>query len=175
VDQAVEDGVSVGGVTDQSMPVGYGDLAGDEGGLAAVAGLEDFEQVMPGPGVQRFKPPVIEDQQVDGAEACEASRQTAVAMGDGQLVEQFRDPDVEDGVVVAAGFVAQGAGDPALADAGQSNGIMPGVRYLRCGLPIRFTPAAVSWSLLSGDNSMTALNISLFASLTPPWPCCRPG
>lgn len=57
----------------------------------------------------------------------------------------------------------------------QTNGIMPGVRHLRCGSPIRFTPATVSWSRLLGDNTMAALNISLFASLTPPWPCCRPG
>ena len=31
VDEAVEDGVGVGGVADEAMPVGDGDLAGDEG------------------------------------------------------------------------------------------------------------------------------------------------
>jgi hypothetical protein len=40
---------------------------------------------MPGAGVQRFEPPVIEDQQVDGAEACKASRQAAIAVGEDQI------------------------------------------------------------------------------------------
>jgi hypothetical protein len=31
VDDAVEDGVGVGGVSDEGVPVGDGDLAGDEG------------------------------------------------------------------------------------------------------------------------------------------------
>jgi hypothetical protein len=31
VDQPVEDGVGVGGVADEAMPVGDGDLTGDQG------------------------------------------------------------------------------------------------------------------------------------------------
>jgi hypothetical protein len=31
VDQAIEDGVGVGGVADEGVPVGDGNLAGDEG------------------------------------------------------------------------------------------------------------------------------------------------
>jgi hypothetical protein len=39
VDQAVEDGVGVGGIADQRVPLIDGELAGDDGGVAAVAVL----------------------------------------------------------------------------------------------------------------------------------------
>jgi hypothetical protein len=48
VDQAVQDGVPKGGVADARVPVLEGELAGDEGGAAAVAILQDFEQVASG-------------------------------------------------------------------------------------------------------------------------------
>ena len=43
MDEAVENGVGVGGVSDQAVPVGDGDLAGDEGRFSPVAVLEDPE------------------------------------------------------------------------------------------------------------------------------------
>ena len=44
----------------------------------------------------------------------------AIAAGERQIIEQARDALVEDGAIVAAGFVAERRGDPALADAGRS-------------------------------------------------------
>ena len=133
VDEAVEDGVGVGGVADEPVPVGDGDLAGDERRSSAVAVLEDFEEVVAGLGSERFETPVVEDQEVDGAEAFETAGEAAVAVGQDEFVEQLGRADVEDRLVVAAGFVAEGAGQPTLAHAGQANDIMPGVRLLRCG------------------------------------------
>jgi hypothetical protein len=49
VNQSIKDGVGVSGLADQAMSAGDGNLAGDKGGLAAVAGLEDVQQVEPGP------------------------------------------------------------------------------------------------------------------------------
>ncbi len=45
VDEAVEDGVGVGGLADDRVPVGYGELAGDQGGPSAVSIFEDFQQI----------------------------------------------------------------------------------------------------------------------------------
>jgi hypothetical protein len=44
VDDAIEDGVRVGGVANQLVPFVEGDLAGDDGRSSAVAFFKDFEQ-----------------------------------------------------------------------------------------------------------------------------------
>ena len=100
------------------MPVGDGDLAGDECGFSGVAIFEDFQQVVSGLGVEGFEPPVVEDQQVGAGQALEAAGEAAVAVGQGEFVEQLCHPYVEHRTVVAAGFVAERAGQPALAHAG---------------------------------------------------------
>ena len=60
MDQAVEDGISVGWVTDQRVPLINGKLAGDDGRMAAVAVLEDLQEVVAGRGVERLEAPVVE-------------------------------------------------------------------------------------------------------------------
>lgn len=47
MDEAIKDGVGEGGVPDSLVPVLDRQLAGDDGGAAAVAVFEDFEQVAP--------------------------------------------------------------------------------------------------------------------------------
>ena len=46
MDEAVEDGVSIGQVADDRVPVLGGELAGDDGRSAAVAFLEDFQEIV---------------------------------------------------------------------------------------------------------------------------------
>jgi hypothetical protein len=57
MDEAVEDGVRVGRIADQVVPALDGRLAGDDGGAAAIALLDDFEQIVPRLGVERLEPP----------------------------------------------------------------------------------------------------------------------
>ena len=85
VDEAVEDGVGVGGVADEGVPVGDGELAGDEGGSSAVAIFEDFQQIVAGLGVERLEAPVVEDEQLDGAEGLEAARRSCRRRGRGPV------------------------------------------------------------------------------------------
>ncbi|MGY3146424.1 hypothetical protein ACVWYQ_003423 [Bradyrhizobium sp. USDA 3397] len=68
MDQAVENGVGVGGVADQRVPLIDGKLAGDDGGAVAVAVLEDLQEVVAGRGVERLEAPVVEDEEIDAAE-----------------------------------------------------------------------------------------------------------
>src|SRR4051795_6614018 len=68
VNDAVEDRVGQGGIPDQGMPVIHRDLACDQGGTAAVAVFDDFQHVVALLGAERFKAPIIEDQQLDAAE-----------------------------------------------------------------------------------------------------------
>src|SRR5690606_41476803 len=46
----------------------HGELAGDDGGTAAVAILEDFEEIVAGLVIERLKAPVIKDQEVNAAQ-----------------------------------------------------------------------------------------------------------
>jgi hypothetical protein len=45
VDEAIQDGVCESGIADDFMPGIDGDLAGDDGGCATMAVVEDFEQI----------------------------------------------------------------------------------------------------------------------------------
>lgn len=89
--------------------------------------------------------------------------------------EQTRDTMVGNGEVIPASLVAERASKPTFAEPGQTNGIMPGVRRLKCGSPIRSTRAVANWCRLSDANAMEALIISSFVSPTPPWRFCLPG
>ena len=74
VDQAVEDGVGVSRVADQCVPLVDRELAGDDGGAAAVAVLEDLQEVVAGGGVERLETPVVEDEEIDAAERAQQTR-----------------------------------------------------------------------------------------------------
>jgi hypothetical protein len=50
---------------------------------------------------------------------------TAVAMSEGQLLEQPGGAVIDDGDVVAAGAVSEGTGNPTFADAGRPRDILP--------------------------------------------------
>ena len=56
-----------------------GKLAGDDGRMAAVAVLEDLQEVVASRGVERFEAPVVEDEQIDAAERAQQTRVAAVA------------------------------------------------------------------------------------------------
>ncbi len=47
VNEAIQDGVAEGGVADNFVPMFDGDLAGDDGGGATVAIIEDLQKVAP--------------------------------------------------------------------------------------------------------------------------------
>ena len=74
---------------------------------------------MAGPIVERFEPPVVEDQQQHFAERPEQPSVAAVAAHQHQIGEQLRYPLVQDRAIVAAGPVPERAGDSALAHAGR--------------------------------------------------------
>src|SRR6202171_4943175 len=81
MNQAVEDGVGVGGIADQRVPLIDGELAGDDGGAVAVAILEDLQEVVASCGIERLEAPVVEDEKIDAAERAQQTRMAAVAAG----------------------------------------------------------------------------------------------
>lgn len=95
VNEAVEDGIGVGGIADQFMPSGDGELTGDEGRAAAISFLQDFQHVVPSVAIERFEPPVIKDEQVDPGKTLHARGDPAITFGKGQFVDQPWQPHVE--------------------------------------------------------------------------------
>jgi hypothetical protein len=71
VHEAVEDGVGDCRIDDHFVPVIDGELTGHDRRAAAVAIVDDFEQVAALLRGQRCQPPIVEDQKVDTGEALE--------------------------------------------------------------------------------------------------------
>ena len=101
-----------------------GELAGDDGGAAAVAVLEDLQEVVAGGGVERLEAPVVEDEEIDAAEPTQQTRMAAIAARQSEIAEQPRHALIEYRAIVAAGLVAERRGEPALADAGRAHDIL---------------------------------------------------
>src|SRR6187551_3602165 len=120
VNDAVEDRVGQSGIPDQGMPAVHRDLAGDQGGAAAVAVFNDFEHVVALLGAEWFEASIIEDQQLAAAEGAHQPGIAAVAAGQREIGEQLGDALIKYRAVIAARLVAEGAGEPTLADAGRS-------------------------------------------------------
>ena len=60
VNDAVEDRVAQGGIPDDRVPVGRGNLTGNQQRLPAVALFDDLQQVTALVRSQRLRPPIVE-------------------------------------------------------------------------------------------------------------------
>ena len=117
-EQAVADGVGLVGVADDGVPVGCGQLAGDEGGGTLGPVLNDLGEVAPLGVAERREHPVVDGEQVEPGQPGEQPGVGAVAAADGELVQQARHADVAGGEATAAGPFDERAREEALADAG---------------------------------------------------------
>jgi hypothetical protein len=81
-------------------------------------------------------------------------------------LEQSRHAMVEDGMVVAACFVAQRACNPTLADSGRTSVTMPGVWDLRCRSSTRSIPDVDTWWAFSAASNTVARSTSSSGSQT---------
>jgi hypothetical protein len=68
VDEAIENGVGVGGIADHVVPFVDRQLAGDDGRAPAVAFFQDLEKVVAGLRIEGLEAPVVEDQQLDAGQ-----------------------------------------------------------------------------------------------------------
>lgn len=95
---------------DQVMPSGHRDLGGDQGGFAAIAFLDDFEQMealLVGEGVGSE---VIEDEQLRAGEFVDEAWEAAIETGERQILEQARHAHIEHGMIKPCCLPAEGAG-----------------------------------------------------------------
>lgn len=118
VDDAVEDSIGQGRVADQVVPAIDRNLAGDQRRAAAVAVLDDLEEIVALLRTERFEPldllcsSSVQDQQLHAAERPHQPGVATIATGQCQIGEQSRDALIEHGVIVATGAVPEGAGEP---------------------------------------------------------------
>ena len=65
MDEPVENGVGNGGIGDHLVPVIDGDLAGDDGGAALMAVVDDLEKIAALVASERSEAPIIKNQELD--------------------------------------------------------------------------------------------------------------
>jgi hypothetical protein len=120
VNEAVEDGVGECWIADHVMPAIDRHLAGDERRRVIEAILDDFEQVAGLLRGEGFRPPIIQDEQFDPAEAFEQLAISPVATRQGESTKEAWNTLVKDGDILPAGLLAESAGKPAFAGATRS-------------------------------------------------------
>ena len=118
VNEAIEDGVGVSRIADDLMPSRHGKLRGDDRRPAPVAVFEDFQEIVTGAGVERLEAEVVEDQEIGAAEGFQETRMAPVAAREREVFAELGPAMVDDGTVVAAGLLTDGADEPAFAHAG---------------------------------------------------------
>ena len=177
VHEAVQNGVGISGVANDLMPGGQRELGGDDRRSAAVSLLEDFEQIVTGAGVERFEAEVVENEQIGSAEGFDEARMAAVASGERQVFAELRPAMIEDGSIVATGLLADGAGEPALADAGRNGRMMPVIRKLaaRGWFATRTIRASARRFLSSGGNATAGSRPMCVGNPTAVWRLFRSG
>ena len=116
VEQAVADGVGLVGVTDDGVPVGHRQLAGDQRGGAFGAVLDHLGQVAALGVTQRREHPVVDGEQVELCQPRHQPRVGTVSAADGHLVQQARHADVAGGEAAATRPFDEGATEKTLPD-----------------------------------------------------------
>ena len=74
---------------------------------------------MTGAGVEGLEAEIVENEKVGSTEGLDEARMAPVAPSKRQALAELRPAMIEDRPIVATGFLADGAGQPALADAGR--------------------------------------------------------
>ena len=157
MNETVQDGVGIGRIADDFVPTVYWKLGGNHRGTASVAFLEDFQEIVPGGGVERLQAPVIENEQIGAAQVAQKTRMASVATRQGEGLEEPRHALIEDRAVVATRLVAERRGQPALADAGWADErqIVVGVDPWNVRL-LRMRPMMFLCSLLPSNSTSCA-------------------
>ena len=88
VDEAIEDGVGEGRITDCGVPGVDRQLAGDDGRGAAMSVIHDLEEIAPLLGCKGREAPIVEDEELDAGEVLEETGMPSVTAGERQGLEQ---------------------------------------------------------------------------------------
>lgn len=102
--------------------------------------LRQFHHVAALTGSEAFRPPIIQDEEIGSYELAEDAREAPVSVRQPQFREEPGEPFVDDGCVVAARFLSEGASELGFSDATQASDTLPVIRVLRRRSTIRSIP-----------------------------------
>jgi hypothetical protein len=130
VDEPVEDRVGVGWIADHVVPAFDRHLGDEDGRGPLVAIIDHLHQIVTLLGGEPGHRPIVENEQLDPGNPGEQPGGMAVDAGEGELVEQPRQPLVAHREAGAGRLVAEGTSKPTFADAGRASEILPRNRAL---------------------------------------------
>ena len=119
VDEAIEDRVGDGGIADDFIPVIDRNLTGDDGRAPLVAVFDDLEEVAALIVIELLRSPVVENEQVGSRQGLQRPGVSPIASCQSEGGKESWGAMIGDGEILAAGLLAKGAGEPALADTGR--------------------------------------------------------
>jgi hypothetical protein len=96
------------------------ELAGDDRGSSSMAFFEDFQQIMSCGGIERFETPIVEYEELHAPKCPQEPGITAIAARQRKIGEEFGNPLIENGPIIAASPVSESAGKPTFADPGRA-------------------------------------------------------
>ena len=117
VDEAIEDCVCDCGIPDNFIPAIDGQLAGDDDRTSFISVLDDLEQIAALIGVERLRSPVIKNEQIETSDSTQHLGIAAIGAAECQGRKETWHAMVRNCEVVPTSLVAEGASEPALADA----------------------------------------------------------
>jgi hypothetical protein len=79
MNETVQDCVGIGRIADDFVPSVDWKLGSNHRGAASVAFLDDFQEIVPGGGIERLQAPVIENEQIGAAQVAQKARMASVA------------------------------------------------------------------------------------------------
>ena len=123
VDQTIQDGIRGGRISDLLMPMGDGELGGQDGGSIVIAILADLVEV-PSLGLgQGIHGPIIDDEHVGAGNLTKELVEGAVGSSHGQIAKESSGPSVQSRPTVPSRFLSEGTGQEGFADANRSSHI----------------------------------------------------
>ena len=97
------------------VPIGNGDLAGQDGGASVVTILADLEEVTTFALSQGRHGEVIDDEDIDTGQFCQAFVQSPVGASYGEFAKEYRLAGIEGCVALADSLLGEGTGQKGLA------------------------------------------------------------
>jgi hypothetical protein len=110
VDQAIQDGIGQGGISDLGVPFIHRELSGHESGTKAVAIFEKFEKVSALFVSQRGYSPVVQGDQIGFRQGSQELGITPIAFSDLEVLEEAGEAEITNRVALSTGFVGQRTG-----------------------------------------------------------------
>ena len=109
VNEAVQNCVGVGGIRDDLVPLLDGQLAGDERRSSTISLFDDLEEFMTRLRVNGLEGKIVDDEELDTEEGATDAGVASIAAGKREIGEELGRTLIENGTVIAARFVSEGA------------------------------------------------------------------